>query len=85
MCSESLGCYKPHGSTFLAVCDVLSVAPSTVTYVGDGPLTDVHGARHVGMYAIWIDRGIHEWPPDVPPADRTIASLSELVAFLSSL
>ena len=84
LCSESLGCYKPHESTFLAVCDALSVAPSTVTYVGDGPLTDVQGARHVGMYAIWIDRGIHEWPPDVPPPEHTIASLSELVAVLRS-
>jgi 2-haloalkanoic acid dehalogenase type II len=84
LCSETLGCYKPHESTFLAVCDALRVAPSTVTYVGDGPLTDVQGARHIGMYAIWIDRGFHEWPPNVPPAEHTIASLSELVAVLRS-
>jgi 2-haloalkanoic acid dehalogenase type II len=82
LCSENLGCYKPHESTFLAVCDALSVAPSAAVYVGDGPLTDVQGARHAGMYAIWIDRGNNDWPPEVPPAEHTIKSLTELIALL---
>jgi len=78
-CSEQLGCYKPDPRAFSAMCEALAVEPSTTLFVGDGPETDVDGARNAGLQAIWLNRSGNPWPAHVPPPARTITSLVQLV------
>jgi putative hydrolase of the HAD superfamily len=80
LCSEQLGCYKPDPRAFTAICDAVSVEPSTTLFVGDGPETDVDGARNAGLQAIWLNRSSNPWPAHLPPPARMITSLAQLVA-----
>ena len=76
-----LGIGKPDVRAFRHALDALGVAPADAWMVGDDLEFDIRGAQQAGIYAVWVDpRG------DGPPAesairpDRTIASLSDLVA-----
>jgi 2-haloalkanoic acid dehalogenase type II len=85
VCSEDLGCYKPHRSAFLAACDALGVEPSEALYVGDTPRTDIEGSRRAGLQSIWINRRSIAWPDDLDPPDLTITSLIDLPRAMSLL
>lgn len=54
--SALVGWEKPDRRTFLAALDPLDVAPEAAIHVGDQALSDVAGARAVGMAAALIDR-----------------------------
>lgn len=54
--SESLRVYKPHRAAFAGLCARLGYAPDEVLYVGDSAPTDVRGALHAGLRAVWIRR-----------------------------
>ena len=57
----------------------LSAEPSECVFVGDHPLFDVHGARSVGMIAVWL-RGSLPWPDHLTvPPDHTIDRIAELL------
>jgi HAD superfamily hydrolase (TIGR01549 family) len=47
---------KPHESIFLAVLELLEVAPAEALMVGDTLSEDVEGALAVGMRAVLLDR-----------------------------
>jgi putative hydrolase of the HAD superfamily len=80
--SEDVGCYKPHRAMFEAICDALSCEPSETVFVGDGPETDVEGARRAGLHAVWIERGHVRWPDTLGPPPHTVHSLDELPELL---
>ena len=77
--SEELRVYKPHVSTFRAICTRMGIEPAEALYVGDTPWADVEGSRNAGMGQVWIDRYGVEWPDDIKPPQHTITSLTELV------
>jgi putative hydrolase of the HAD superfamily len=54
--SALVGWEKPDSRTFFAALDPLGVAPERALHVGDQPLSDVVGARKIGMAAALIDR-----------------------------
>jgi 2-haloalkanoic acid dehalogenase type II len=83
VCSQALRCYKPHRSTFEAVCRELSVQPGDALFVGDSPVTDIDGARRAGLHAAWINRRDLAWPGDLPPPSVRVESLTELSAVLT--
>lgn len=64
--SALVGWEKPDSRTFFAALDPLGVSPERALHVGDQPLSDVVGARKVGMAAALIDRyerfGDDEYP-----------------------
>jgi 2-haloalkanoic acid dehalogenase type II len=80
--SEELRAYKPHISLFREVCVRLGVQPSEAVYVGDTPWSDIEGARHAGMRAVWINRHDASWPEDIEPPPAVARSLEELVELL---
>ena len=82
VCSEELGCYKPHEYVFLAACDRLRATPATTAYVGDNPHFDVVGARNADLISVWLNRRGNQYPSDLPPPHHTISSLNELPAIL---
>jgi putative hydrolase of the HAD superfamily len=75
---------KPDPRAFLAVCAQIALPPEHVLYAGDHPETDVAGARAVGMRAIWVDRGLHQWPAGVPPADHVVRDLHQLAGLVGA-
>ncbi len=83
--SEELRAYKPHVSMFRRVCARLDVRPSEAVYVGDSAWSDIEGARHAGMRAIWVNRHGTDWPDGIEPPQAEIASLEELEAALDGL
>jgi 2-haloalkanoic acid dehalogenase type II len=83
--SQDLRCYKPHRRLFEQACRAMDVPASSAVYVGDGPETDVEGARRAGLDAIWVDRGVAPWPPALAPPPRTITSLDGLAGVVAKL
>lgn len=54
--SALVGWEKPDSRTYFAALDPLGVPPERALHVGDQPLSDVVGARKIGMAAALIDR-----------------------------
>ena len=73
-----------HQGGELAHEDALTLDPAEILFVGDEPQADVAGPRSAGMKTVWVNRGGHEWPPDLPTADHEIADFHELVTLLTS-
>jgi putative hydrolase of the HAD superfamily len=79
---------KPHAEAFRAALGAVGVAdPGEAVFVGDRLFDDIHGAKAVGMKAIWIPHSIiPEWQrgsADGEP-DATVTRLSELVGIIDS-
>jgi putative hydrolase of the HAD superfamily len=68
---------KPHPAAFAALVDALGVDPRRCVFVGDRLMDDVHGAKNVGMRAVWL-RNAAVPRYDVEP-DAVIDELIELV------
>jgi HAD superfamily hydrolase (TIGR01509 family) len=84
LASGDIGEQKPARRTFEALLDVLGTPPERSWYVGDDPRGDVEGARNAGLHAVWIDAERKIYPPGLPPPERTIVALEELLAILPS-
>jgi putative hydrolase of the HAD superfamily len=84
LCSEDLGCYKPHRSCFHAACAALGIGPSDAVYVGDSPVNDVEGSRRAGLRSVWLNRRGLTWPEDLPPPPLVVDGLDELHLLLDS-
>lgn len=54
--SALVGWEKPDSRTFFAALEPLEVEPGRALHVGDQPLSDIVGARKIGMAAALIDR-----------------------------
>ena len=74
--SALVGWEKPDPRTFFAALDPLGVAPEDALHIGDQVLSDVKGARAIGMAAAIIDR-YDRHSDDEHPAIR-VRSLMEL-------
>jgi HAD superfamily hydrolase (TIGR01549 family) len=78
---------KPHRRIFELALSNWYFLPSEAVMVGDNLDADVRGAQSVGLFAIWLRRRAGERTQDqlsIQP-DATLASLSELPAFLDHL
>jgi len=79
--SQEVGSNKPHPPMFLAALERAKVEPSEALHVGDSYLSDVQGARNVGINAVLVDReGVAEAPPDCP----RISGLMQVVGLVLS-
>jgi HAD superfamily hydrolase (TIGR01509 family) len=78
--SALVGWEKPDPRTYFAALDPLGVAPEDALHIGDQALSDVAGARAIGMSAALIDR-YDRHRDDEHDAIR-VTSLSDLVAMV---
>ena len=65
---------------FARTLDALSASPTTAVYVGDDPVTDIRGAKSMGMFVIRIRKGEFadvNSPSSCEP-DLELNSLSEI-------
>jgi putative hydrolase of the HAD superfamily len=77
------GAWKPSTTPFLAVLDLLGVAPDAGVYVGDNPIKDFLGANQIGMTTVWVRRSQGQYAHLEPPSDAyapdyVISSLEDL-------
>ncbi|GMW06909.1 MAG: HAD family hydrolase [Gammaproteobacteria bacterium] len=79
-----VGAAKPDARAFHAACERVALHPTQVAHAGDHPVNDVDAARAVGMAAVWVDRGLHEWPAHLAPAEHVVADLHELAELLGA-
>jgi HAD superfamily hydrolase (TIGR01549 family) len=49
--SFEAGCLKPEPAIYKAVCDLVSLPPEAILFIGDTPKADVDGPRAFGMQA----------------------------------
>lgn len=78
---------KPHHRIFELALSNWYFLPSEAVMVGDNLDADVRGAQTVGLFAVWLSRragGRTEDQRAIQP-DASLASLSELPAFLDRL
>ena len=83
--SADLGVQKPNGEAFRALAAALGVPPERCYYIGDDPAGDVAGAMAAGLQAVWIDNEGKSYSSDLPPAPRTVASLTEFLDILPTV
>jgi putative hydrolase of the HAD superfamily len=76
--AAALGCAKPDARAYAALAAALTLKPAEILFVGDDPHADVAGPRNAGMQTVWINRGEHSWPAELPVADHVIADLDDL-------
>ena len=81
--AADLGRAKPDVRVYRALADTLTLDPAEILFVGDDPQADVAGPRNAGMKTVWVNRGGHEWPAELLPADHVIADFHELVTLLT--
>ena len=73
---------KPHPEAFRAVMAAIGVDdPAACVFVGDRPYDDIHGAKSLGMRAVFIPHSEVPAYPDAEP-DAVITSLTELPPLL---
>ncbi len=81
--SDETGRAKPHPRQFLDTLERLGVWPEEAAHVGDLVVTDIVGARSVGMKAVLFTGVTQGQDPSL--ADAVIASFDELPAALHRL
>ncbi|MCK6371220.1 MAG: HAD family hydrolase [Gammaproteobacteria bacterium] len=77
-----IGAAKPDARAFDAACRRAGLPAAAVAHAGDHPRNDVDAARAAGLVAVWVDRGLHEWPAALTPPEHTVADLHELAELL---
>ncbi|GIW39558.1 MAG: hypothetical protein KatS3mg076_0135 [Candidatus Binatia bacterium] len=75
--SDEVGWRKPSPTIFEAALRSLGLRPDEVLFVGDSPLEDIHGARQMGMDAVWLDSTGRLYPGDLLPPTYVFRSLPE--------
>jgi putative hydrolase of the HAD superfamily len=77
--SENTCAYKgdPRGTIFKAALDHYGLTPERVLHVGDS-ISDIKGAKSLGIQTCWINRNGNEWPYDIQP-DYVIKKLTDLL------
>jgi len=79
--SDEVGVLKPHPAIFHAALNALGAAPEDAAHVGDLKLTDVAGARELGMITVRY-AGVADDPTDAPDADYVVRDYAELPGVL---
>jgi len=80
--AREVGALKPDAKMFHHVLKSCGLEPHEVAHVGDDPVADIHGARTVGMRAVWLNREGALWLQEHGAQPMTIATLEELHVLL---
>jgi putative hydrolase of the HAD superfamily len=82
--SEVVGFEKPDARIFKRSLDELGCAECNAWFVGDHPKNDILGAAAAGLQSIWL-RGVHTWPVSLPPPQRQIDMLCDVLEIVPGL
>jgi putative hydrolase of the HAD superfamily len=82
--AEEVGASKPAPDMFHAALARSGVNAERIVHVGDNPEHDIHGAREVGMFTVWMNGRSTTWPGG-PEADREIDNLRQLPQAIESI
>ncbi len=82
--ADAIGAAKPDVRAFHAVSAALGLEPGAVLHAGDNPHYDVLGAHAAGMTAVWVDRGLHEWPAGVAAPGHRVTDLTALAELVGA-
>lgn len=80
-CFRKIGKRKPSPFFFHYILNDLNLSTEVVIFVGDDFETDILGANHVGMRAIWVNS--NSLQKRTSPLHRTIHNLNELPSVLT--
>lgn len=84
--AQDIGVSKPDPAFFETVLATFDCVPHQAAMVGDSFRTDVVGAKHASLYAVWYNAAGDTPPPDVPfRADAEIRDLLQLDAAIRML
>jgi 2-haloalkanoic acid dehalogenase type II len=82
--ARTAGAAKPAQKIFDAAVSAGGAEVGQTVHVGDHPAFDVHGARAAGMHSIWVNRGGHPWPRELPHPDGIVTHVGQLQAVLDA-
>jgi putative hydrolase of the HAD superfamily len=74
---------KPHPTFFHTILEQIGVEAASCVMVGDDYVSDVAGAKRVGMGTVWLDAAAASRPGRPPEADAVIGSLADLPAVIA--
>lgn len=84
--ARELGVSKPDPAFFEAVLEACGSVPHRAVMVGDNFRTDIVGAKHASLRAVWYNPRGDFPPPDVPILpDATVTDLARLSAAIRTL
>jgi putative hydrolase of the HAD superfamily len=83
--ARQLGATKPDPAFFAAVLAELGCAPGEVAMVGDDYVTDVGGAKEVGLRAVWFNADSLPCFAAHPVHDAEVRAMADLPAVLGDL
>ena len=73
-----VGASKPEPAMFEEAMRRTRLRPGEIVHVGDHLVNDVAGAKRLGWYTVWVNRGRAPRPEGAAAADGEVACLSEL-------
>jgi HAD superfamily hydrolase (TIGR01549 family) len=79
------GQQKPHPSVFNRLLAREKLHSEELIHIGDDPITDIQGAQHSNIRAIWLNREEKSWPESLNPPFIEISQLNQLPAMLEQL
>ncbi len=82
--AEEFGASKPAPDMFHAAMDVAKVSADEIIHVGDNPEHDIHGAKAVGMFTVWMNSQGEQWPGG-GRADQEIDNLLHLPEAIAAI
>lgn len=77
--AAEVGAAKPDPAIFHAASARSGIPLKAFLHVGDDPVRDVEAARAIGLTTVWVNRGGHDWPEDIAPADLEVSEIGALV------
>ena len=80
-----VGSSKPEPAMFEEAMRRTRLRPDEIVHVGDHLENDVAGAKRLGWYTVWINRGRAPRPNVAAAADAEVACLSELPAVIDRI
>ncbi|WP_432471647.1 HAD family hydrolase [Amphritea sp. HPY] len=75
--ADGVGKEKPHPLMFEQMLEQNQLRPEQVIHIGDNPHHDIEGAKHAGLWTIWVNLDNRKWP-DGEPADQDVSCLSAI-------
>lgn len=82
--AENIGVSKPAPDMFHAALEHSGASAEQIVHVGDNPEHDIHGAKRVGMYTVWMNSQGQQWPGG-DKADREIENLLQLPEAIATI
>ena len=83
--AEKAGGYKPDGTLFRYLIEQAGVAKDQILHSGQSQLTDMVGAKPLGLAVVWINRRSVALDPSVPKPDLMLPDIRSLLPLLDDI